>query len=117
MNESASSVAPGQAVIVFDGICVLCNGWVKFLLRRDRRGGRYRFAAMQGQTGRALLAAHALDPDDPCDSQRARSLPSEHNGNELCGKAMAHARGVQLRLIEPGKPNQNACIDQQPSTR
>jgi len=33
------------------------------------------------------------------------------NGKELCGKAMvawAHERGVQLRLIEPGKPNQNA---------
>jgi len=58
------SIAPGHAVIVFDGICVLCNGWVKFLLRHDRHG-RYRFAAMQGAAGRALLAAHGLDPDDP----------------------------------------------------
>lgn len=30
-----------RPVIVFDGICVLCNGWVRFLLRRDR--GRYRW--------------------------------------------------------------------------
>lgn len=51
-------------MIVFDGNCVLCNGWVKFLLRHDRRA-RYRFAAMQGQTGRALLAAYGLDPADP----------------------------------------------------
>ena len=29
------------AVIVFDGVCVLCNGWVGFLLRHDR-AGRYR---------------------------------------------------------------------------
>lgn len=50
--------------IVFDGVCLLCNGWVKFLLRHDRRG-RYRFAAMQGQAGRALLQQHGLDPDDP----------------------------------------------------
>ncbi|NHF64239.1 DCC1-like thiol-disulfide oxidoreductase family protein [Xanthomonas hortorum] len=57
---------PGEApaTIVFDGVCLLCNGWVKFLLRHDRRG-RYRFAAMQGQTGRALLLQHGLDPDDP----------------------------------------------------
>jgi predicted DCC family thiol-disulfide oxidoreductase YuxK len=51
-------------IIVFDGICVLCNGWVRFLLRHDRER-RYRFAAMQSEAGRALLAAHGLDPDDP----------------------------------------------------
>jgi predicted DCC family thiol-disulfide oxidoreductase YuxK len=54
----------GGAVVVFDGVCTLCNGWVRFLLRHDRRG-RYRFAAMQTETGRRLLADHGLDPDDP----------------------------------------------------
>nr|WP_295380615.1 thiol-disulfide oxidoreductase DCC family protein [Pseudoxanthomonas sp.] len=63
MSDEAA-VAAGQAVIVFDGTCVLCNGWVDFLLRHDRRQ-RYRFAAMQGRAGRALLARHGLDPDDP----------------------------------------------------
>lgn len=53
-----------RAIIVFDGVCVLCNGWVRFLLRHDR-SRRYVFAAMQGDTGRALLTAHGLDPDDP----------------------------------------------------
>ena len=36
------------------------------------------------------------------------------NGKEFCGKAMltwCHANGVKLRLIEPGKPNQNAYIE------
>ena len=51
-------------IVVFDGVCVLCNGWVRFLLRHDRRR-RFRFAAMQSETGRALLSAHGLDPDDP----------------------------------------------------
>jgi predicted DCC family thiol-disulfide oxidoreductase YuxK len=65
MTESPlPPIAPGHAVIVFDGICVLCNGWVRFLLRHDR-AGRYRFAAMQGACGRALLQVHGLDPDDP----------------------------------------------------
>lgn len=46
-----------------------------------------------------------------------RGLPQvirSDNGKEFCGKAMvtwAHERGVQLRLIEPGKPNQNAYIE------
>jgi hypothetical protein len=36
------------------------------------------------------------------------------NGKEFCGRAMltwAHERQVTLRLIEPGKPNQNAYIE------
>lgn len=36
------------------------------------------------------------------------------NGKEFCGRAMltwAHAHTVTLRLIEPGKPNQNAYIE------
>ena len=36
------------------------------------------------------------------------------DGKEFCGKVMvtwAYERRVQLRLIQPGKPNQNACIE------
>jgi len=62
-DAGAPASTPG-AIIVFDGVCVLCNGWVGFLLRHDRRA-RYRFAAMQGEAGRVLLATHGLDPDDP----------------------------------------------------
>lgn len=46
-----------------------------------------------------------------------RGLPQvlrTDNGLEFCGRAMltwAHARGVTLRLIEPGKPQQNAYIE------
>ena len=65
MNE-VPEVEPADhgAIIVFDGVCVLCNGWVNFLLRHDRKH-RYRFASMQAPVGRDLLAAHGLDPDDP----------------------------------------------------
>ncbi len=64
MNARDAAADAPRAVIVFDGVCVLCNGWVGFLLRHDRRE-RYRFAAMQGATGRRLLADNGLDPDDP----------------------------------------------------
>ena len=52
------------AIVVFDGVCLLCSRWMRFILRHDR-AGRYRFAAMQSPSGRHLLAAHGLDPDDP----------------------------------------------------
>ena len=46
-----------------------------------------------------------------------RGLPKvirTDNGKEFCGRAMvtwAHQRGIGLRLIEPGKPNQNAYVE------
>jgi predicted DCC family thiol-disulfide oxidoreductase YuxK len=37
-------------IVVFDAKCLLCSGWVRFLLRR--RGGKHiQFASMQGDTG------------------------------------------------------------------
>lgn len=57
-------MAEETAVIVFDGVCLLCSRWVDFVLRHDR-AGRFRLAAMQGTQGRALLEAHGLVPEDP----------------------------------------------------
>ena len=56
--------AVGDAIVVFDGVCALCSGWIGFLLRHDR-ARQFRFAAMQDDAGRQLLAGHGLDPDDP----------------------------------------------------
>lgn len=52
------------SIVVFDGVCHLCNAWVRFLLKHDRVE-RFAFAAMQTDTGRRLLQAHGLDPDMP----------------------------------------------------
>lgn len=46
-------------IVVFDAQCLLCNGWVQFLLRHDPRGV-LRFASIQGRQGAALLAAAGL---------------------------------------------------------
>lgn len=52
-----------RPVIVFDGHCVLCSRWARFVLRHDRRG-RYRLLAAQSPLGRALYVHLGLDPDD-----------------------------------------------------
>lgn len=83
-------------VIVFDGVCVLCNGWVRFLLKRDR--GRYRFASMQSDAGRALLAGHGLDPDDP-----ASFLLVETQGAEP-GHAWTDSDAIRRVLTGLGGP-------------
>jgi len=54
-----------KRVVVFDGVCNLCGGWVLFLLRRPQLPTNLYFAAMQGRVGRGLLIEHGIDPDDP----------------------------------------------------
>ncbi len=49
-------------IVVFDAQCLLCNGWVQFLLRHDRQGV-VRFASIQGATGKGLLAEAGLKVD------------------------------------------------------
>ncbi|MBW8466274.1 thiol-disulfide oxidoreductase DCC family protein [Acidovorax sp.] len=46
-------------IVVFDGQCLLCNGWVQFLLRHDR-SQRIRFASIQSAVGQQLLARAGL---------------------------------------------------------
>lgn len=50
-------------VILFDGVCNLCNGGVNFALDWDP-AGRFRFAALQSESGRALLVRAGRRPDD-----------------------------------------------------
>ena len=51
-------------ILVFDGVCVLCNRSVQFVLRHDRLQ-RYRFATSQSVRGRALLTTYGFDPEMP----------------------------------------------------
>lgn len=50
-------------VILFDGVCNLCNAAVKYVIRHDRKG-LFRFASLQGETGQKLLAKYALKQSD-----------------------------------------------------
>jgi predicted DCC family thiol-disulfide oxidoreductase YuxK len=53
-----------QPILLFDGVCNLCSGAVRFVIRHDP-AGRFRFAALQSETGRRLLARHGLPADAP----------------------------------------------------
>lgn len=50
-----------DAVILFDGVCNLCHGTVRFVLPRDPRG-HFRFASLQSDAGRALVLRFGRDP-------------------------------------------------------
>jgi predicted DCC family thiol-disulfide oxidoreductase YuxK len=51
-------------LVVYDGVCRLCDGLVAFLIRRDPDASRFRFVALQSGEGRAVLAAHGISEED-----------------------------------------------------
>lgn len=52
-----------HATVLFDGVCNLCNGTVLFLIDKDG-AGYFKFAALQSDEGRRLLARHSYDDAD-----------------------------------------------------
>ena len=63
-SQTAGRDLEARELIVFDGVCHLCNGWVSFLVPRDRER-RFLFVPAQSPLGRRLLAENGIDPDDP----------------------------------------------------
>jgi predicted DCC family thiol-disulfide oxidoreductase YuxK len=55
MNESKPN-----PIVLYDGVCGLCNRAVQFLLRRDRQD-RFRFAPLQSDFAITLLQRHGID--------------------------------------------------------
>jgi len=51
----------GHALILYDGVCGLCNGFVQFVLRRDAVG-YFRFCALQDPISAEILVRHNLNP-------------------------------------------------------
>jgi predicted DCC family thiol-disulfide oxidoreductase YuxK len=63
-DSSMQQPDPGARVIVFDGICHVCSGWIRFL-GRHRIDPPFRLLPMQSAAGKALLIAYGIDPEDP----------------------------------------------------
>jgi len=48
-----------RAIVLFDGVCNFCNGSIRFIIARDRNS-YFRFAPLQSELARQLLAEHKL---------------------------------------------------------
>jgi predicted DCC family thiol-disulfide oxidoreductase YuxK len=52
-----------RPVIIFDGVCELCNASVDFILKWEKRPD-FMFTANQNPPGQAILRSFGLDPND-----------------------------------------------------
>jgi predicted DCC family thiol-disulfide oxidoreductase YuxK len=48
-------------ILLYDGVCGLCNRLVQFILRRDRNAV-FRFASLQSALAASILARHGANP-------------------------------------------------------
>ena len=55
-------VNTSNPIILYDGICGLCNRLNQFVLRRDRND-RFRFAALQSEFAGNVLQRHGVNPE------------------------------------------------------
>jgi predicted DCC family thiol-disulfide oxidoreductase YuxK len=69
MREGKERVEPllavaagGRPLMLFDGVCNLCSGWVRFAIARDPEA-RLRFAPIQSPLGQGFLERHDLPLD------------------------------------------------------
>lgn len=49
-----------KKVILFDGVCNLCNNSVQFIIKRDRKDV-FRYAALQSEIGQKLVSERNID--------------------------------------------------------
>lgn len=95
MDDSVPEDAP---IVLFDGVCNLCNRYVQFLVERDD-AGVFHFASLQSDVGRTLLAEH----DRPTDELESVVLIEDGRCYEKSSAVLriAYLLGGGYRLLWP----------------
>ena len=83
-----------DGVVLYDGVCVLCSAWFRFVAARDPEA-RFRFTAVQDPYGRWLALRLGLDPENP----RANAVVlggRAYLGADAALQILRHLRGWSL---------------------
>jgi predicted DCC family thiol-disulfide oxidoreductase YuxK len=93
MATAPNTVSPGASQsdpavraadrVFYDGVCGLCQGYIRFLIRRDRAGDKFRYAPLQGTTFEALVPV-----------ERRRNLPDSLVVVRSDGRLLIRSDGV-----------------------
>lgn len=49
------------SIVLFDGVCNFCNSSINKIIKYDKKN-RFKFAALQSETGKKLVEKHSIDP-------------------------------------------------------
>jgi len=98
MTEAERNQIEGRPLLLYDGVCVLCNGLVRFLLRHDKLAA-FRLAPLQSSLALELLPSSATTALDGVVLITATLTPSQR----LYRRSDAVAQTLQL-LGSPWRP-------------
>jgi len=97
-GQLPEGVPEDHPVVLFDGVCNLCAGSVKFLIERDPEGV-FRFAPLQSAVAEQLLADHEIDPS-ALDSVVLVEDGEVYTKSDAVLRAARHLGGI-YRLLPP----------------
>lgn len=98
-----------RPVVLYDGICNMCNRAVDVAIEKDPAGDRLRFAALQSDVGRQLLVFCGREPDDlssmivvkPDGTCLVKSDAALFVGGELDGSALLQGASQVAQALLP----------------
>lgn len=91
-RPAASPSSPDHPIVLFDGVCVLCNAASRFVLRHDPPPGRFKLATLQSEAGKRLMREYNL----PAESQESLVLIEGGCAYTQSTAALRLARGLGL---------------------
>ena len=99
---------PDDDVILYDGVCIFCSRWVRFVIARDT-ARRFRFTPIQSDYGSRLARAFGIDPDDP-DTNAVVHGGAAHLKSDAALTVLSHLPGWQWTraLFAVPKPMRDA---------
>jgi predicted DCC family thiol-disulfide oxidoreductase YuxK len=90
-----------RQVLLFDGVCNLCNGFVNFVIARDPNG-KFKFAALQGTAGQAIMRSIGRDPTDMSTLVEAPAPTPSPTSHLAAKQAAKQATPLQV-LVDAGE--------------
>lgn len=97
-------VSEAPAIVLFDGVCNLCNGTVQFIIRHDPNK-RFLFAAIQSPAGQSLLAEHGMQqlrPDSVLLIEKGRIYSRSTAALKIASKLRVPWPLFAVFLVVPG---------------
>ena len=108
-TTQASSGGQGVHLVLYDGVCGLCNRLLQFLLAVDHRAVVV-FASLQSATGRAIVERAGGHPDDLNSVLRLSELPNAQSSGHRKERGGAVCRRRTRVAMEADGPDAGLTV-------